>query len=84
MFSDPTIRVNLQPGSYATGDYGWDQVSAYPRVSMSWSLGHAICTRDAAAAVCGTDLGIDVASALTALVDKSLLSHLSMPDGNSR
>lgn len=42
------------------------------------------CTREAAATVCGTGLGIDVPESLTALVDKSLLVHLSTPEGHSR
>ena len=29
VFSDLTVRENLELGSYATGDYGWDRVTAY-------------------------------------------------------
>jgi ABC-type branched-subunit amino acid transport system ATPase component len=29
VFSDLTVRENLELGSYATKDYGWDQVTAY-------------------------------------------------------
>ena len=29
VFSDLTVRENLELGSYATGDYNWDQVTAY-------------------------------------------------------
>jgi predicted ATPase/DNA-binding CsgD family transcriptional regulator/tetratricopeptide (TPR) repeat protein len=42
------------------------------------------CTSEAAAAVCDGDLGIDLASGLAALVDKSLLRHEPMSDGTAR
>jgi predicted ATPase/DNA-binding CsgD family transcriptional regulator len=42
------------------------------------------CTGEAATAVCGANLRTDVPEGLTALVDKSLLSHLSTADGRSR
>lgn len=42
------------------------------------------CTGDAAQAVCGVDLEINVIEGLGALVDKSLLRHGSQPDGASR
>ena len=29
MFSDLTVRENLELGSYATKDYDWDRVTAY-------------------------------------------------------
>jgi len=35
VFSDLTVRENLELGSYATGDYNWDRVTAYfPKLNV--------------------------------------------------